>query len=385
MRRNLILLTIILLFFACSEQVETEDEYVLQPVDNYLEYAIDDDTVVPMYNLYTFEEKGVDYLTFSNPLARTILIYNVNSGELIKKISFDREGPNGIGSHIFGYYMKDFEHIYLPSAKAALIYLTDTTGVLKGRIDFSHTEDGLKVNKAHYTNLDYMQLVFMGNSLYVPQALNNKLGEKMVEESPIGVLVDTITGKVTRFPMNYPHVIPYNQMHEAIGGAMVSSQVHDGENLVVAFNKDEKLYKIDAQGQIETSLAKSRYIPKLKFPKTPEDFSQTLKKTCETAEYRNIYYDKYRKVYYRFVSLETELGLNENYHKILHAGKADFSIMILDENLNVLGETRFPAFTYVPHICFINEDGLYLSISHFKREDYSDDVLRFQRIELVKR
>ena len=33
----------------------------------------------------------------------------------------------------------------------------------------------------------------------------------------------------------------------------------------------------------------------------------------------------------------------------------------------------------------LNEDGLYLSTSHFKREDYSDDWLRFQRIELVKK
>ena len=85
------------------------------------------------------------------------------------------------------------------------------------------------------------------------------------------------------------------------------------------------------------------------------------------------------------MSLEAELAPNENYHKILHAGKVDFSIMILDENFKVLGETRFPAFTYVPHICFINKDGLYLSTSHFKREDYSDDWLRFQRIELVEK
>ena len=58
--------------------------------------------------------------------------------------------------------------------------------------------------------------------------------------------------------------------------------------------------------------------------------------------------------------------------------------MILDEEFNILGETKFPAFTYVPHICFIREDGLYISTSHFMREDYSDDLLRFQRIELVK-
>jgi hypothetical protein len=109
-----------------------------------------------------------------------------------------------------------------------------------------------------------------------------------------------------------------------------------------------------------------------------------LKKTCETARYGHILYDKYRRVYYRFVYPETELEDNLNYLSILHSGKKEFSIMILDEAFNVLGETKFPSFSYVPHIGFINEDGLYLSVSHFMRDDYSDDWLRFERIDLIR-
>ena len=87
MCRFLILFVASFLFISCAEQVKMEDRYVLQPVDNYLEYAIDDETVIPTYNLYTFEEKGVEYLTFSNPLSRVILIYNQHSSELVKKNS----------------------------------------------------------------------------------------------------------------------------------------------------------------------------------------------------------------------------------------------------------------------------------------------------------
>ena len=60
----------------------------------------------------------------------------------------------------------------------------------------------------------------------------------------------------------------------------------------------------------------------------------------------------------------------------------EFSIMILDEDFNILGETKFPSYTYLNNICFINEKGLYISTSHFMRKDYSDDVLRFQLIKL---
>ena len=127
------------------------------------------------------------------------------------------------------------------------------------------------------------------------------------------------------------------------------------------------------------------YLSPITFKKKPDDFNQTLKAICEMASYQNILYDKYRKVYYRFAYPETELESNLNYMQILHNGKKEFSIIILDEDLNIIGETKFPPFTYVPHICFIREDGLYISTSHFMREDYSDDILRFQLIELQQK
>ena len=56
------------------------------------------------------------------------------------------------------------------------------------------------------------------------------------------ILFDTITGKVTGFPMHYPHVIPYRNRLEVIGGMMEACQIYNGKNLIIAFNKDEKVY-----------------------------------------------------------------------------------------------------------------------------------------------
>ena len=56
--------------------------------------------------------------------------------------------------------------------------------------------------------------------------------------------------------------------------------------------------------------------------------------------------------------------------------------MILDENLNILGETFFPAYIYNSNLSFILEDGLYISLNHIKNPEYSDDILRFQKLEL---
>lgn len=387
MKKTLQFILLFVCMISCSEGIrDVSDSMSLVPAEDFLEYEIDSDSEVPIFNLYTFEDNGTEYLTFSNRHSRTILIYELLSGKFVKKVEFAGEGPNGIGQWLYGYLMTDFNHIYVPSAHKETIFLTDTTGVFKDKIIYSYTEDGLNTLRAYYNNIDNVQLTFIGDSLYIPQSLNNSLGEdKWVKESPVSVVVDMNNGKVTRFPMNHPPLLPDREVRKTLEGGVAYSQVYNGKDFVYSFTMDEKLYQVNPQtGNYETFPVKSRYLPELKFRKSPEDFAQVLKKNCETAHYGNIFYDKFRKVYYRFACPETELGANLNYLKILHTGKKEFSIMILDEEFNILGETKFPAFTYVPHICFIREDGLYISTSHFMREDYSDDLLRFQRIELVK-
>ncbi|MBQ2857561.1 MAG: DUF4221 family protein, partial [Bacteroidaceae bacterium] len=166
-------------------------------------------------------------------------------------------------------------------------------------------------------------------------------------------------------------------------GDLSYSMTYDGENFIYSFFCEDELYKVNpTDASVEKIPTASQYLSPITFKRIPDDFRQTLKATCEMASYQNILYDKYRKVYYRFAYPETALEDNLNYMQILHNGKKEFSIIILDEDLNIIGETKFPPFTYVPHICFIREDGLYISASHFMREDYSDDWLRFQKFEL---
>ena len=170
-----LLLSLIILLGACTSEPASKDKYVLQPTDQYLEYEIDEETRVPLYHLYTFETNGVEYLTFPYRETRTLLIYNLLSGELVKKFSFDAEGPNGIGPMLNNYWMKDFNNIYIPGITHSVIYQTDTTGIIKGKIDFSETEDGLLTIPSYYTNLEHKQLHFIDGALYIPQGINRRL------------------------------------------------------------------------------------------------------------------------------------------------------------------------------------------------------------------
>lgn len=113
--------------------------------------------------------------------------------------------------------------------------------------------------------------------------------------------------------------------------------------------------------------------------------NQILKETCETSSYGNIIYDKYRNIYYRIAYPDVEFEKDDDFLAVFRGGRAQFSIIVLDKNLNIIGETLFPSNTYNPNILFVDKDGLYISTSHYKREDYSDDWLRFQCLELVNK
>lgn len=70
--------------------------------------------------------------------------------------------------------------------------------------------------------------------------------------------------------------------------------------------------------------------------------------------------------------------------ELMGYGRKNLSIMVLDKDFNVLGETMFPDYTYNSKLMIIREDGLYISDSHYMNPDFNDDVLSFKKFDLVE-
>ena len=79
-----------------------------------------------------------------------------------------------------------------------------------------------------------------------------------------------------------------------------------------------------------------------------------------------------------------EIEKNENMLALLRSGRKQFSIMIYDEHFNIIGEHLFPSYLYNPRLCFVSNGNLYISINHVKNPDYNDDILSFQKMQLIK-
>jgi hypothetical protein len=91
-------------------------------------------------------------------------------------------------------------------------------------------------------------------------------------------------------------------------------------------------------------------------------------------------YDKYRNVYYRFVEHPCELAKDEGY---MDEPKArEFSVIILDKDFQIIGETKFPGNKYFIRMSFVGRDGLYISENNLANPDFDEDKLVFACFKL---
>lgn len=381
-RRVLCLLGLSWCLFSCSSTGKG-DTCRLEPSDKMLSFSIPDDVRMPQASVFPFEEGGKSFLSFQNLPESEILIYEMESGRPVKKVRVRTEGDNAVTGAFGGYLMTDMSHIFIPSLYVNTIFVVDTIGKVGQRIQYSETADGRSL--LPFIPDGNSQMVFVGNKLYIPQKMNLRLGDKALQESPVRAVIDTVRHAVEALPMRFPPLISAKDFGTVGAFGASYSCCYDGENFVYSFAADEDLYVTSAAHQeIAKKKAKSRYVERVEVFRSAEgDFQKMLKAQCEHAAYGKILYDKYRDVYYRFVYPPCEIDdYSGDYLDLYRSGRKTFSVMILDKQLQVIGETSFPAYTYNSYLAFVLEDGLYISLSHIKNPDYSDDVLCFRKLVL---
>lgn len=126
---------------------------------------------------------------------------------------------------------------------------------------------------------------------------------------------------------------------------------------------------------------KSEYIDQVQLP---DELTAQAIDFCQNAMYGDLIYDlSERFLSDRLHSTTIEKGVKAM--ELIEYGRKTFSIIILDKELNKLGETLFPNYTYNSRQLLVLPDGLYICNSHFMNPDFNDDILSFIRFDLVSR
>ena len=165
---------------------------------------------------------------------------------------------------------------------------------------------------------------------------------------------------IGRFPDNYYEdektMFPFN--------VVITYTINSRNQIVVSHLADHNLYIYDLDGKETIKECQSKYIKKLpgKISLFEMDDEQLITKRESMDTYSGIIFDPYRNCYYRF----TRLSDGRNSHNMLN----NFSIMILDNNFNIIGEQMFKNSPYMCIGAHVIPDGLMLK----KTDDYSGNT-----------
>lgn len=187
--------------------------------------------------------------------------------------------------------------------------------------------------------------------------------------------------EIKALPFMYPSFPVSDNKSKPYSIEMDFSRCYDGTRFIYSFHYDEYIYVTSPDHEsVDKIKIKSKYISEIKF--TENMNGDPMKIASENPKYGNLYYDKYRNVYYRIAYPENNISSNENFIEMYAYGRKTFSIIILDKNFNIIGETLFPDFIYNPAVIFIREDGLYICNSHYKNPNFDEDRLEFTKFQL---
>ncbi|MDR1880453.1 MAG: DUF4221 domain-containing protein [Tannerellaceae bacterium] len=381
-----------LLLFACllachSNNRKVAYDYNLVETDRHISFELDNETMYNFHYAWLFTgDDGRDYFSFLNYRSNQILFYDFNTQAFLFKIEMPREGPDGVFP-IMGYYAGGFDRMYIATmsrAGSGLLQI-DTTAHIVKKILYGITPEGYEVNDSFWpsSSQPHNTPVFIGNKLYITQRPYDSRTPGIVR--PVSVAVDTANHTAEQFPFTFNDVLTAAHTEKSAGGKTNFSRAFDGRRFIYSFYGLEAIFAASIDHQtIEKREAKSRYIDQLTFEANIQDPEAGTRREAEIAAYGDLIYDPYREVYYRFAYPETTLDPSKSYFRKSVFGRKKFSVIILDKNLNIIGETLFPEAIFNSYVYFVHKDGLYISRDYQIGEDQTEDRLNYTCFELKK-
>jgi hypothetical protein len=160
------------------------------------------------------------------------------------------------------------------------------------------------------------------------------------------------------------------------------SYTYTGKEVVVSLGQYDSIFVSSDFKHKKAYNAKSHYLPHVR-PVSQNlqiDLFKTIHDRGLQPHYHHLMYDKYRKVFYRFALMP-----DDNIKPFSNNPHQSFSIIILNKDYEIIGETKFPGNTYAHHLCFVGKKGLYISENNENNPQFDENKLVFRCFTLQGR
>lgn len=370
---------LLLIFTQCKSKSQYR-EVKTKRINSNLEYTVSsinihlpDSTEFDQY--FAIQNDTNLLLVYFNYHSETIDYFDINNDNIIKRNYINKSDlPFDETINAASIYQTSPDSLYVLTESYLLIL--DKTGKIyySNPININLTDTTFKKNL--FENLSKMFPIYrFANKTYMPyRSLQYSFRTKEFYNHPVEAFIDDSSGIISESTLKYPEIYyknPYGFMdfsfregHDSLG---ILSFMADPN--IYVYNYKTNSYKIlggksDYQEKIEPIENKFKDVTNKMF-----EFLTT------SPFYSRILWDKYRKLYYRFLYCGQDLK-NPNGTYNVFADK-DLVLMIFDSNFNLLKEIKLKKHTYLDTKAFVAKDGLFLPKKNIFFKDNKPNTINY--------
>ena len=364
---------ILILFslFSCKEKEKKENKYLytLELSEDKI-FKLDSETVQETQLIQLFTQNDSLYFSFSNAYDNSIVFYDFVSGSFVSKVKFEKEGQNGVGNFT-SYYYHTKDSIYIYHQWNEKIFLLNNQSMKYKDFDFktqSFHSETLSVPSPYPLTIAPMRKV--ENYMVCTGMQYNEDSKK---NEPSTILYNINTGEI-KFANHFPDLYKNKQWGQVFAYRYACTTFNKN-TMILSYGADHNItvYNIE-EDKSEEFNAGTKYFSKINPFNFKANREAAIDHYMENLCYRNILYDEYRNLYYRFAYLPYP-----SYNKDDKYLRRPFSVIIIDSEFNIVGETLLPEFEYLILQTFVSPDGLHIQIL-----SDDDDFMKFKTFKIAQ-
>ena len=370
---------LVIILLGCSKSEELQ-QFELKPAGKSLRIPIPSTSNSTSRNLRYFKDHGEEYLAVENSQTYTISIYRISDCTHVKDVVPQVQGPNGLNGKMFGFDLVNLDTIFVSvNGFGDHFFMIDSDANLKKEFSFEvKFRPFVALPPCFWSSCGFNVWVSNGKIFAGNICRDAKENFLKMHEHSIGYCYDMKKDTIYDDSRHYPDIRdlnPYIELSE-------NSFTVNGNKTILCYTRGHQLF-VCQDTTWEVHNIKSRYINREFEQKevAPPDIQTAMTEYATHPEYRALIYDKYRDVYYRMAYPGIDLTPEDDVMK-LGQFRRIFSVMIIDKDFNVIGETLMPEKIYNINMFFVNEEGLWFSTNNIENPNFEEDAINFELFEL---
>jgi hypothetical protein len=315
-------------------------------------------------------------LTFLNPRNNSIYFYDYGNGTFMRKITYEKEGPNAV-YYPTGYYIKNMDSIYIYLKSQVSVALTDSSGKVRESISLKNDDPYWPLYLPQYLLNTAVPLIETHGRLILTGLSPFSIPDTLIGKFRFSACIDMKTREV-KFVHTYPEAIYGNNSNWEGGvSTMVYPALSPAGELIYSFSASHDLHlaKGDAE-TYETVYAGSNVAGTIHSVDwdNPRQTPDKLLFAYFAGEdiYTSILHDPWRNLYYRFM-LQGISGATSDTRK----EDKPIIVIVMDGQFNYQGETVIGTWRqWRWENSFVTAGGL--NIEYIDADDENEDYLHFR-------